>query len=243
MINSEKCQDGLQFLIDKYNVDADAKLNCNDLMLNFDKSSFPLLPWRNERRFVELKNIVNDGTLEGISVMRVCRIESVDSELRSLIYRELDLCQWILGSKISSIYMVENGEKAANIIAKMESGVVCTIEVAATLPADSKIIDKHEIISQRGIACDRVVDTQVPQESIYLFTDEGEQAYLDVDFELFDYTVEEVALVRQGFAVIRDSKLRVELAESAEYLMNMVDMAIQSAKSNKAMLASGGANQ
>lgn len=243
MINSVKCQDGLQFLLDKYKVEADAKLNCNDLTLNLDKSSFPLLPWRTERRFVELKNIVNDDTLEGISVMRVCRIESVDSELRSIIYRELDLCQWILGSKLTSIYMVENGRKAANLIAKLESGIVCTIEVAATLPADSKIIDKHEIISQRGIACDRVVDTQVPQESIYLFTDEGEQAYLDVDFELFDYTVEEVAMVRQAFAVIRDSKLRVELTESAEYLMHMVDISMQSAKSNKAMLSSGGANQ
>ena len=61
---------------------------------------FPLLPWRQERRFAELKSMVRDGTLKDVSSVRVCRIEKAGTDLRLLLYRELDLLEWLLDSPV-----------------------------------------------------------------------------------------------------------------------------------------------
>jgi len=229
MLDTNKCQIGLEYLLKKYNVCNVGKLSKENIAIETEGKTIPLLPWRNERRFIELKNLVNDGTLEGISVMRVYRIEKDGEDLESIIYRELDLCEWILGSSVESIYTVQNGEKAANIIAKLKSGIVCTIEVAVTLPKEAKIIDKHEIISQRGVACDRVVDTQVPQQSIYVFADIKEpKTYLDVDFELYGYDTEEAAVVRQAFEMMKNPVLADTLIKSAKHLSNLIKMSKKS---------------
>jgi len=53
------------------------------------------------------------------------------------------------------------------------------------LPVGTAMIDRHELIAGRGVACDRVVDTQVPQDSIYALTGDGERRYTDTDAELF----------------------------------------------------------
>lgn len=211
-----KLQKGLDFLLGKYTEDIKATIKENGTV-EIEGREILLLPWRHERRFIELKNLVSTGTVSGISAIRACRIDKKGTDILSMIYREIDLCQWILGSKVSSINYFANGSSAVNLIAKLESGVVCTIEVAATLSNDAPLIDKHEIISQRGVACDRVVDTQVPQNSIYVFG-KNIDTYLDVDFELFGYSVEEIALIRQAFEVAKDTSLASELLESAKHL-------------------------
>lgn len=231
MFNMNKCQEGLTFLLEKYNVSSTGKLSSNGDVIKIKNETIPLLPWRNERRFIEFKNLVNDGSLQGISVMRVCRIDNSNEDINRLIYRELDLCEWILGSRVESIFAISNGDRAYNMIAKLKSGIVCTIEVATTLSEDAKVIDKHEIIAQHGVACDRVVDTQVAQQSIYVFKDTNEIAtYQDVDFELYDYSIQEVAIIRQAFDVLRKEELRKNLVESAKHLNDLVTLAQKSSK-------------
>ncbi len=221
---------GLKYLTNKYNVKGIGKILKEDLIFIKDEKEIPLLPWRRERRFIELKNLVNDGTLEGISTMRTCRIDKVNKSLNDLIYCELDLCEWILDSKVQSIFTVKNGDRVANIVVKLQSGVVCTIELATTLSNDVNVIDKHEIIAQRGVASDRVVDTQIPQQSIYVFTNkEKPLTYIDVDFELYNYNVEDVAIIRQSFDIMQDKSLADKLTMSAKHLKNMVKISEKSA--------------
>ena len=162
----------------------------------------PTLSHRSERRFIELKNICQNGTLFGISVMRVARIVDKKADLNEALYRELDLCQWILGKKIKSVMAMKNGN-VLNVIAKCEDDIVCTIEISATLGKGVKPIDKHEIISQRGIACDVVVDAQLKQDSIYLIG-KNEKKFTDVDFELYGLSIDEIAVVRAAFSVAQN---------------------------------------
>ncbi len=194
-------QEKLDFLLEKYSVDASAVLKDSKTVV-VDGKEIPLLSHRNERRFVELKNIVNNGTLVGISVMRVARIIEKGSDLFCALKRELDLCQWILQRKIKSVTAMQN-DNVLNVIATTEDGVVCTIEISATLKAGEKAIDKHEIISQRGIACDVVVDAQLKQDSIYVFGGENKK-YTDVDFELYGLSIEDIAIVRCAFSVAQN---------------------------------------
>ena len=147
-----RLQEKLDFLLEKYSVAAKTVLK-DDKTVVIDGMELPILSHRSERRFVELKNMVNNGTLSGISVMRVARIIGKGFDIYETLYRELDLCQYILQRKIKSIMVMAN-DNVLNSIATTEDGIVCTIEISATLKEGEIPKDKHEIISQRGIACD-----------------------------------------------------------------------------------------
>ena len=220
-----KLQEKLEFLLEKYSVETKAVLKDVKTVV-VDGEELPLLVHRYERRFIELKNIVNNGTLVGVSVMRVARIIEKGSDLYEALYRELDLCQYILQRKIKSIMVMEN-DNVMNAIATAEDGVVCTIEISATLKAGEPAKDKHEIISQRGIACDVVVDAQLKQDSIYVFGAEN-QKYTDVDFELYGLSIDEIAVVRAAFAIAQNRNYE-EIKAINTNLCELVDMAKRSA--------------
>ena len=191
-------QEKLDFLLEKYSVGKKATLKDNNTVV-VDGKEIPLLSHRAERRFIELRNIAHNGTLTGISVMRSARIVKKGECLNAALYRELDICAFVLGEGFVSIFSIANGN-TMNTIAKTESGVVCTIELSAAMGEGQQVVDKHEIIAQRGTACDKVVDTQNMQSSIYVFG-KSEAQYTDVDFELYGLEIPEVAVVRQAFAV------------------------------------------
>lgn len=196
-------QKNLDFLLDKYSVESKAVLK-DTKTAAINGKEVPILSHRSERRFIELKNIAQGGTLSGISVMRVARIIDKKASLDDALYRELDLCQWILGRKIKTVMGMKNGN-VLNVIAKCEDDIVCTIEISATLGKGVKPIDKHEIISQHGIACDVVVDAQLKQDSIYVYG-KNEKKFTDVDFELYGLSIDEIAVVRAAFSIAQNKK-------------------------------------
>ena len=225
----KRLQEKLDFLLEKYSVDTKAVLkDCKTVEV--DGMELPILSHRSERRFFELKNIVNNGTLVGISVMRVARIVEQGADIYAELYRELDLVQYILQRNIKSIMVMEN-DNVMNVIATTEDGVVCTLEISATLKAGEIAKDKHEIISQRGIACDVVVDAQLKQDSIYVFGAENKK-YTDVDFELFGLSIEEIAVVRAAFTLAQSKKYD-DMKTTHENLCKLVEMAKKSAKNGE----------
>ena len=125
---------------------------------------------------------------------------------------------------------MENGN-VLNAIATTEDGVVCTIEISATLKKGEIEKDKHEIISQRGIACDVVVDAQIKQDSIYIYGSENKK-FTDVDFELYGLSIEEIAVVRAAFAVAQNKNYD-EMIAIDKNLLKLVEMAKKSAKSGE----------
>lgn len=222
-------QSKLDFLLEKYSVNTKAVLK-DDKTVVINGMELPILSHRNERRFIELKNIANNGTLVGISVMRVARIIEKGSDIYEALYRELDLCHYILQRKIKSIMVMQN-ENVLNAIATTEDGVVCTIEISATLKAGEIPKDKHEIISQRGIACDVVVDAQLKQDSIYVFGSENKK-YTDVDYELYGLSIEEIAVVRAAFSLAQNQNYE-DMKDIDANLCKLVEMAKTSAKSGE----------
>ena len=194
-MNLTEMNKALQWLRDKYAVKADGTLVASapdsigaDASLKLENgTSAALLPWRPERRFIELEK---------------------------LLYRELDLCEYLGESPIVSTFAVISG-KTANVIVKLADGKSCSVECSGALPPGTEEMDRHEIIARRGIACDRVVDTQVPQSSIYQFTANGEKRYTDTDTELFGFSNAEILLIRAAFEVLRYPEL-VEVWNKAD---------------------------
>lgn len=214
-------QKKLEFLLSKYSVETKAVLKGCKIAI-IEGVETPILPHRLERRFIELKNIVQGGTLQGISVMRVARIVEKGTDIFAELYRELDICQFVLGRKIVGITAMQN-DNTLNIIATAEDSIVCTIEISATLAKGEIPKDKHEIISQRGIACDIVVDAQLKQDSIYVFGKKN-QKYTDVDFELYGLLPEEIAVVRSAFTVAQKG-LKGEMIAEDQNLNLLVEKA------------------
>ena len=182
----------LNFLLGKYSVESDIQIKDTETAV-INGNEVALLSHRLERRFIELKNVVNNGTLVGVSVMRVARIIEKGSDIFAALYREFDIIQYVLNRKIKSVMAMENGN-VLNAIATTEDGVVCTIEISATLKKGEIPKDKHEIIAQHGIACDVVVDAQLKQDSIYIFGEENKK-FTDVDFELYGLSIEDIAVL------------------------------------------------
>ncbi len=166
---------------------------------NKEKCNYiPLFPWRYQRRFMELARLVVNQTVEDVVMCRFSCTVSSDEQMSFVLYREYDLLEWLNQSEIISVYAAITSGRFANIIVRLKNGCVCSVEVGTTLSprATTDTIDRHELIGRRGTASDRVVDTQIPQNSIYLFREGTTQVWTDTDAELFGLSEDEINVVR-----------------------------------------------
>jgi len=170
----------------------------------------PLFPWRYERRFVELRRIVETKTLEDVVLCRFSHVADVKANLNRILYQEFDLLEWIIGSPIISVAASTNENRFSNVLVRLENGTIASVEAGTTLPTGTNTLDRHELIARRGVASDRVVDTHIPQQSVYLFERDGVRSWTDTDAELFGLDNEEINAVRAAFEFAK----RPEMIES-----------------------------
>lgn len=243
-MNAMTCpNEGLSYLLNKYQVAAEgeAKLVKDKNALMIGEKEYALLPWRSERRLIELKNLLTDGTLQDPCVLRTTLVTHKDTCLCSMIKREFDIAEFLFDSKIVAVYAVMVDNKLANMVTKLECGVVVNYELAATLAEGAQIMDKHEIIASVGVALDKVVDTQINQNSIYVYgeNDKVPAGYTDVDFELFGLTIDQIAKVRCAFNALKNPETLDEMARQSERLDKLVKLAYESAETGKKLIVEG----
>lgn len=217
-------QKGLDLLLTKYSVKDKAVLADGGKTAMIGGMGYPILPWEAERRIIELRNIYASGRVGGACTFRIAHTANRGADLFELLYRELGILSFILNSPVKSVFAIRS-ENCMNCIAEAECGCIATVELAATLPEGDEHIDKHELICEVGVACDRVVDTQIPQHSIYLMT-EDKAKYRDTDTELYGYTELDTSIIRQAFALAKSEGLRAEAVKKAE----QIEMAVAAAK-------------
>ena len=232
--------EALAYLLDKYQVDKVGRITKNKCLELGDKT-IKLLPWRVERRFIELKTLIDNKTLEDVSTFRFAHLAPAsDKSLDELIYQQLDLCEWLSGAPVNRLFAVFNGEKAVNIIVKLKNDLSCSVECSVMLPDGTAVIDRHEIIARRGVASDQVVDTQVPQSSIYTYTAKNEKHFTDVDAEIFGLPQEDVNLVRAGFKVLSEPETAKKWSKQNQHLLALIEKAKESEINSQASIIEGG---
>ena len=171
-------------------------------------NQIPLLTWRLKRKFLELKKIVGDATIEHVCMLRFSSMGSRGEwDWKSLLYREMDLCEFIGDGEIVSLQAVISDSQTGNVILRLDNNILCSVEISTRMPSGSDLTDRHEIIAQRGVASDLVVDTMIPQNSIYSYTESGENRYRDVDMELYGFDEEKIDHVRSAFQVLKQPEL------------------------------------
>jgi hypothetical protein len=211
---------------------------CADADLS--QQTIPLRSWRSERRFQELKNLVENRTVTPVLMCRfACITDGQTLPLAAALYREFDLAEWLGGAPIATVYAAIDGERAANAIVRLENDVVCSVEVGTTLPAGTPMHDRHELIARRGVASDRVVDTQVPQSSVYVWSDSSADEFTDTDAELPELEPDSVALVRAAYDALSRPEGREELRREHERLRRLVTLAYESDRQRKRLSVEG----
>jgi hypothetical protein len=204
---------------------------------NLGKYQVPLLSWRFKRKFVELKKIVADNIIENVCLFRFCCMGSKDKwTLAALLYREMDLFEFIGNGKISSIQAVISDDQVGNVILRLDNNALCSIEVGVQMPADSPLVERHEIIAQRGVTSDLVVDTQIPQSSIYSFTEKGERRFTDVDNELFGMDDLQVDHIRSAFHLLKNPDLLAQWKQQHIHLCTLIEVVFESNSKRKRII-------
>ena len=183
----------------------------------------PLFPWRSERRFVELRRIVETKTLEEVALCRFSHVtDDTAANLNRVLYQEFDLLEWIVGSPIVSVSASTNGSRFSNVLARLENGTIASVEAGTTLPSGTAALDRHELIARRGVASDRVVDTHIPQQSVCLFDQNGVQSWTDTDAELFGLENEQINAVRAAFELARTQELAAMNITQHDHLLELI---------------------
>ena len=195
-------QKGLDLLLNKYSVSAKAVLSADGKTVVIDGKEVPVLPWESERRIIELRNLVVTGRLGNMCTYRIGHTAKKGTDLFEMLAREVGILEFTVNSTAKEVFAIA-GKNTMNCIVETENGCVCTIELGATLDEGQRDIDKHEIITDNGVGCDRVVDTQMPQESIYVYG-KNKQAFMDTDAELFGYAEIQINTIRNAFAAAKN---------------------------------------
>ncbi len=190
-------QKGLSLLLEKYSVARNAVIAEDGKSVTIEGKAYPLMPYVCDRRFMELRGLVLAGRLGNMCTCRIGHTATVGTDLFELLAREIGILEYTVNATVTEIFAIA-GAGAMNCIAETDNGCVATIELGATLQAGEASIDKHEIITDNGVALDRAVDTQVPQSSIYVFG-QSPATFRDVDTELYGYTEDEIFAIRHAF--------------------------------------------
>jgi len=142
----------------------------------------------------------------------------------------MDLCEFIGNGKIVSVQAIINDSDIANLILKLDNGILCSIEISTQLPQNSILQDRHEVIGRRGVASDLMVDTQVAQSSVYTFTKQGEITYTDTDMELFGFDSDQIDHIRAAFHVLKNRELIDEWQQQHKHLVVLLNSVFESGK-------------
>ncbi len=193
-----------------------------------------LLPQRVERRFVELKKMTENGTLEGVSTLRFASFAPKGADMRALLARELDLAAFLGASDIVKVFAVAGGKNAVNVLAKLANDVNVSVEIGTGLPKGAEPYDRHEIIAKRGVASDQTVDTHTKHCSIRCWNADGMADYTDVDTELFGLATDEIWIVRAAFALLQGRASEKIWNAAAKKAFKAADLAFASDASKSA---------
>ena len=230
-------QKALDFLLKKYSVTSVATLSADNKRVTVDGEDIGLLPFESERRFVELRGLVLAGRVGNMCTYRIGNTSPRTSDLMDVLYREAGIVEFTINSRIKEVFAIAGGN-AMNCIVETENGCVCTLELAATLNEGDAPIDKHEIITDSGVACDRVVDTQVPQSSVYVFGKKSAE-YTDTDAELYGYSECEINRIRNAFMLAKNPEARAEYKAKEKHLLAVVEAAKKSLETLENVVVEG----
>ena len=207
---------------------------CEHIIVNNDR--IPVFSWRYHGKYSGIRSTLSE--LGELSMLKTLSFAPGPRTMEQELFRELDLAEYLLGSKVSSI-MGYGTPQAANFIVRMENGTVANLEMAVTMPDTAKPDIKHTIFTTNGMICDRATDAVVAKEQIYLFNDGKDPIiYTDDDVNLFGLTLEQQDTCYTIYALLDGREDGENWKAQVCHLRQLTEGALQSLKSGKKYIIS-----
>ena len=159
--------------------------------------------------------------------MKLNRAGAKSAGLEKLLYKELDVAEWIMGSSVRTVMNFRQGN-SMNMLATMQNERVALFELTASLHDDTPEQGRHTYWGEDGMASDRVVSQKVASEAIYLFTEDQKdpQTYNDIFIYMYGLSrtdtlkatiIAEILMVRRDISDwnARDAHYRKCIAAAA----------------------------
>ncbi len=122
--------------------------------------------------------------------LNVYSFEGSDVPLNDLVYRELDIAELLLHSRLQKVTAFSNGP-AVNLIAVMENTCCANIDMGCTMAPGSVNQCQHRLITQHGMTCDRGAGTMVASHELYVFGQDAAEPVIYNDDEYYLYGLED----------------------------------------------------
>ncbi len=195
----------------------------------------PLLDWRYEPRTNSMRGY--GRVAEQNCCVNVSSFFGSDTPLDVLIYRELDLAEYLLHSKIVKVTAFIRGG-ACNLIAKCESGAQANLELGTTMAPGTIPQFQHRLITTHGMANDKGVNDLVEQSGVYVFTNEDTRpvVYDDGEYYLYGLTVEQSVRCTFIQGVVLGRVDKAELVEQDKHLREVLAAVHKSAECGQSVL-------
>ena len=198
----KKCvtvEDGVKNILEVYEFTSPGKWEfvpckegelCDTLVL--DGKTYPLLYWRCDTQVVQMQGFAPS---RNPCSMKTAQTVRKSMGLQKLLYRELDICETILDTKVKSVMNFENG-CAMNLMTTMENDCVCVFELCSVLNEKSPEQGRRIFWGKNGMASDGVVSQKIKNASVYLFTEENENPETFNDIFQYTYGLEREDVLR-----------------------------------------------
>lgn len=147
------------------------------------------------------------------SALNVYSYMGSDVTLDELLFRELDIAEFILHSKIKKVTAFVN-KNAVNLIAVMENETTANLELGNTMEPGTHNQCQHRLITKHGAACDRSPADMIAQHQVYLYGKNGRQVFDDDEAYLYGLGEEDVAKVLTLHAIFTEQEKWEDWAEN-----------------------------
>lgn len=146
--------------------------------LVLDGEKYPLFWWRADPQVDMMHDLAPERKICSMKLNRTC---PKSWGLEKLLYKELDIAEYMLGSQVKTVMNFRQGD-SMNMLCTMENDRVALFELGATLHDGTDEQGRHTYWGEEGMAADRVVSQKLPSRAVYLFTqDQPEvQTYHDI---------------------------------------------------------------
>lgn len=201
-------------------------------VLLWEGKRIPLFTTRYDPRIRHIATYGN--TPEENSALNVYAFAGSDVSLDQLIYRELNIAEFILHSKVKKIMAFVN-QKAANIIAVMENDTTANIDLGNTMAPGSPMQCQHRLITKHGMANDLSVTDMTVQHQVYIFGENGTSVYDDDEYYLYGLNEKEVETVLTIHGIFTGHTDCQSWAEDHKRYLAMVKAVYESANAGKAI--------
>ena len=208
-------------------------------ILTLSGKRVPLLSWRYEPRMNALRNYGQKAVAENCC-LNASSFVGKDVPLVDVIYKELDISEYLLGEPIVKVPAFINGD-ACNLIAKTASGFQANLELGATMAPGTIPQFQHRLITKHGMANDKGVNDLVEQSGVYVFADNDTRptVYDDGEYYLYGLGVEDSAECTYIHGIIKGVVSADALVEQDKHLRLVIEAVYESARLGKSVFVGG----